>query len=169
MVKTFDEFEELFELEKLPETTEELFEFIGTNLTSDLYKSKEFSDDELLILEEAEFYGIDKEIDKYLIRKDMNINESDIFEFLSPLLEVVGENSKRKLVRLTIKKRIHKLRMKYRKLVDDTRALFGKKSKKIKNRDARAANDNKLKKRLDTLKKWFDKMLAKLTGKKTVT
>ncbi len=154
---TYDDYLIKQDFDNLPITLNELFNFVDLNLTSDLYENNNFTNDELELLEESSF-NLTNGLYKQLMLEDDNL-----FESLTLLNEKVGENTKRKFIRVNTKKLIHKIRMKYRDLVSKLKTVFAKKIKKDpqnKNSFMKTLSD-----KLSDLKKWLDKMVGKINKK----
>jgi len=156
MILSFENYileSELSQFDNLPTEINELFNFIKFDLTSDIYNG-EFTNEELTLLENSFYNRLDKTYIKLISNE--NINESFINEANILLNETVGENSKRKWLRVNAKLLFHKLKQKYNDLKEKITS---------KNKD----NPSIISKKLTDLKNWFLKMTKKTTDKNTST
>lgn len=158
-VLTYEDYLIESEIGDLPTTIEELFKHIDIDLSEDLYESDEFTSEDLEILEEGSFYGLDSIYEKLMTSEEV------LSESYNVILEKVGENIKRKFMRVKTKKVIHKLRMAYKEKVDALKKAFKKLMSKEKNPAKKESLSKKLAKKLNDLKKWLESMLAKIMKK----
>lgn len=150
---------ELEELDNLPTTLKGLFEFIETGISNELYKNDEFTKEDLLILEEFNFNGLDKEFLNILSQEDDTINES------LKLFEKIGGNRTAKFIRIKTKKLLIALKDKYLKLIEKAKNIFNKKAQLEKDPVKRKGILTKLADKLKSLKDWFTGMSDKLKTK----